>query len=148
MLTPDQSLTFRSLPRLFNHEADLSRRTSTTNDNYFALPESVHIDPWKVFLDVASQGIDGLERSILWLRVMAYSAVEIPAQMLKQLFTMAQDFRAPFTTTVSLLESTMTSMWLKPARDDGLDVVMVQTNVIWVDDLLFRMQSEDDIKDM
>ena len=143
-----QALTFRSLPRLFNREADSSRRMSTINDGTLIPPETVHTDPWKVFIDVASEGIDGLERSILWLRVMARSAVEIPVQTLKQLFTLAQDFRTPLAATVSLLESTMTSMWLKTFGDEGLDSVMVEINVIWADDLLFRMQSEDDIEAM
>ena len=133
---------------MFNQNADLSRRTSTTNDGAPLPPESVPIDPWKVFVDVASQGIEGLERSILWLRVMAHSAVEIPAKTLEQLFTLARNFRAPFTTIVLLLESTMTSMWLKTFGNERLDIVMVQTNIIWVDDLLFRMQSEDDIDEM
>jgi hypothetical protein len=141
-------VTFKSLPRLFNHDTGASRRTSTINDGALALPESAHIDPWKVFVDVASQGIDGLERSILWLRVMAYSAVDIPVQTLKRIFTLARDFRAPLATTVSLLESTMCSMWLRTFRNEGVDTIMVQTNVIWTDDLLFRMQSEDDGEEM
>jgi hypothetical protein len=118
------------------------------NDVSLSLPDSMHLDPWRVFIDVAAESTDGLERSLLWLRVMAHSAVDIPPQTLKQLLGLARDLHAPFPMVVSLLESTMTSMWLKTFGSEGLEVAMVQVNVIWANDLLFRMRGDEEIEDM
>lgn len=97
---------------------------------------------------MASEGLEGLERSLMWLRAMAHSAVDIPTQTLKRIFGLAREFHAPFQMVVSLLESTMTSMWLKNLGSDGLDVVMMEVNNVWADELLRKMQLGDENEEM
>ncbi|KAF8590616.1 hypothetical protein K439DRAFT_1382139 [Ramaria rubella] len=146
--TPVQLLIFKSLPRLFNHESDSSRRASTMHDVSHTFPDSFHVDPWKIFINIAAESVHGLERSLLWLRAMVYSAVDVPTQTLNQLFGIAHNFHAPFAFTVSLLESTMTSMWLRTFGGEGLDVAMVQLNAKWADELLFQIRSEDKVDEI
>ncbi|KIJ28067.1 hypothetical protein M422DRAFT_270702, partial [Sphaerobolus stellatus SS14] len=106
-------LAFKFLPRLFNNETDSSHRSSTFYEPSQTLSDLSQVDPWSVFTELISSDIEGLERGLSWLRIMAVSAVEIPAIMLKQLFQRAIDLRVALDTIVDLLECTLISIWLK-----------------------------------
>ncbi|KAF8522278.1 hypothetical protein BU17DRAFT_44873 [Hysterangium stoloniferum] len=135
-------LMVKSLHRLFNGDT-VYRRTTSMNDLSHAISEQrSKADAWKVFTDVSAQNLDGLERGLLWLRVMVYSGVDIPASVLTQLFKSAMQYKASITTVVSLLSSTMVSAWLKTTHGGSLGKDVIEINLFWVDKITFLMKSD------
>jgi len=123
------------------------RRTSTVNDPSQTQLESTQVDPWDIFNSLAFSDAAGLERSLLWLRIMALSAVDIPIETLRRLFQQVIDCHAPIRTIVMLLECTMTSLWLKALSGYEIHKDVIRIHSLYAEEFSFRMQSGEGVED-
>ena len=133
---------------MFNNEIDVSRRASTFNEPATTALDMFQVDPWSVFSDLLSLGIEGLERSLFWLRIMAVSAVEIPITILKQLFQGIVDRRAPLSTVVELLDCTVISMWLKTFAGYGLHKEILMLHSFYSEYLSVQIRQKRDTEEL
>jgi hypothetical protein len=118
------------------------------NDLSHAMSEHNQTDAWKVFIGVSAQNLNGLERSLLWLRVMVHSGIDIPTSILTQLFKSVMVYKASITTVVSLLNSTMVSAWLKTTHGESLANDTVKLNLLWEGEIAFLMKSDSNTQEM
>ncbi|KAG8969663.1 hypothetical protein FRC03_001535 [Tulasnella sp. 419] len=110
----DRVASFPSLLRLFTKE-DSSRRSAVVTsanvmDNLAGSDNAP--DPWNVIVSVASEGPEGLIRSISWLRVLAQSSVDIPISTFQEMSGLCKTHQVGFATVVSLTEAIFCNAWL------------------------------------
>lgn len=71
------------------------------------------MDPWRVVIDVASKGLEGLKQGLRWLCLFASSGVDIPIATFLQLSAMARDFDSSFEDQTMLCEAAFMATWTK-----------------------------------
>lgn len=91
-----------------------------------------------------SSDVGAVEHGVTWLHTMARSAVDIPINLLKEIFQRAIEVRAPIKIMVVLLESTMLAIWLKTFSAYDLYKEITRLHSLYAEELSFRMQSEED----
>lgn len=106
----------QGLPRLFNREMDGSNRWTVAPDatiTSFETSESSLKDPWRIVLNVASSGLNNLQKALGWLRLFASSGVDIPTSIFQQLLGYIDELHAPFSDVIILTESIFKAVWIK-----------------------------------
>ncbi|GJJ12125.1 hypothetical protein Clacol_006366 [Clathrus columnatus] len=137
--TDNNVLVVKPLSRLFPRESEFSRRSisgqelnpgGTTHAN----------DPWTVIMDVMGSSLTGLHRASRWLRIIAYSGVDVPDETLLLVLDHTVTFNAPLSLTVLCLESIAVSFWSKLFDGERLADKLVHVIEVWIDEILNRMK--------
>jgi hypothetical protein len=100
-------------------------------------------DPWHIVVNTASAGIDGLERGLKWLRVMAQSGVDIPQTTFAQVSAFARDFNASFEVSQILVETILASVWVKSLGKQELLGIIAALHLRFVDSIEAKFEMDD-----
>ncbi|KZT61428.1 hypothetical protein CALCODRAFT_9999 [Calocera cornea HHB12733] len=111
----DSPMVVRTLPRLFQTDSEAARRTTMAGD--IAIDQNISlsdlIDPWRSVTSIASEGIEGVARSLRWVLVLAQSGVTIPEMTFRQIAGFARDFQAPLDVQLNLVHAIFASIWVR-----------------------------------
>ncbi|KZO98231.1 hypothetical protein CALVIDRAFT_36906 [Calocera viscosa TUFC12733] len=111
----DSPMVVRTLPRIFQTEPETARRSTMALDSALdqELSLSDLIDPWRSVTSIASEGIEGVARSLRWVLVLAQSGVNIPEMTFRQIAGFARDFQAPLDVQLNLVHAIFASIWVR-----------------------------------
>ncbi|KDQ07904.1 hypothetical protein BOTBODRAFT_180257 [Botryobasidium botryosum FD-172 SS1] len=138
---PRYPIVVPALLRLFEHDAKTARRSTVLFDMLATVNpiSGIFIDPWRVIIDVASEGGECLLRSVRWLRVLAQSGVDIPVSTFMQISAFARDFQAPFEIYEILVEAILAFIWIKPVGVQDFLKLISNLHVRLADDINERL---------
>ncbi|EJU01782.1 hypothetical protein DACRYDRAFT_116231 [Dacryopinax primogenitus] len=122
----DLPMVVRTLPRLFQAEPENARRRTVMGDDPLDQEPSLSdlIDPWRSVTSVASEGVEGIARSLRWVLLLAQSGVNIPELTFKQIAAFARDFQAPLDVQLYLVHAIFASIWIRSLRRRNLAVLI------------------------
>ncbi len=71
------------------------------------------INPWGIFLRIASRNEEGLHQCLQWLDIFALSAVDIPDSVVERLKSLTDRFKISVVETYPLIHATFLCVWMR-----------------------------------
>lgn len=93
-------------------------------------------DPWQIITGAASDGLQGLSRSIEWTRLFAMSSVTVPQWVLQQLWLRVRNADLPFSSASSFTDALFSAVWIDPTGRHELIAAIAEMHVQRLEDVL------------
>ncbi|KAG9038422.1 hypothetical protein FRB95_001279 [Tulasnella sp. JGI-2019a] len=127
----DETVTaFPSLRRLNDRPTSAVLRASVIDSlKPYNFGGTLDTECWRIVLDSAADGLQGILRATRWLRILAQSSVEVPQTALLQLAARTQHPDVPFHIHVIIAEAMFCTAWIGPLDRHDLIAILSQLNV-------------------